>query len=84
MAGSGGSRVEDEPDAELTELSDWCAELGLARPDISGEIADTLVRSGAIDVVVIDSVAALVPKAELEGEMGDLQPGATKTRSTPS
>ncbi len=40
VAGSGGSRVEDEPDAELTELSDWCAELGLARPDISGEIAD--------------------------------------------
>ncbi|HIC28789.1 MAG TPA: recombinase RecA, partial [Rhodospirillales bacterium] len=35
------------------------------------EIADTLVRSGAIDVLVIDSVAALVPKAELEGEMGD-------------
>lgn len=35
------------------------------------EIADTLVRSGAIDVLVVDSVAALVPKAELEGEMGD-------------
>lgn len=35
------------------------------------EIADTLVRSGALDVVVVDSVAALVPKAELEGEMGD-------------
>src|SRR5262245_47987004 len=39
------------------------------------EIADTLVRSGAIDVLVIDSVAALVPRAELEGEMGDQQPG---------
>src|SRR5436305_7080506 len=39
------------------------------------EIADTLVRSGAIDVLVIDSVAALVPRAELEGEMGDSQPG---------
>ncbi|TWT03779.1 recombinase RecA [Reyranella sp. CPCC 100927] len=39
------------------------------------EIADTLVRSGAIDVMVIDSVAALVPKAELEGEMGDSLPG---------
>ena len=54
-------------------------ELLISQPD-SGEqaleIADTLVRSGAIDVVVIDSVAALVPKAELEGEMGDLQPGA--------
>src|SRR6188472_3136436 len=37
------------------------------------EIADTLVRSGAIDVLVIDSVAALVPRSELEGEMGDVQ-----------
>ncbi|HOJ51864.1 MAG TPA: recombinase RecA [Syntrophales bacterium] len=39
------------------------------------EIAETLVRSGAFDVIVIDSVAALVPKAELEGEMGDAQMG---------
>ncbi|HEU4381487.1 MAG TPA: recombinase RecA [Hyphomicrobiaceae bacterium] len=39
------------------------------------EIADTLVRSGAIDVLVVDSVAALTPKAELEGEMADMQPG---------
>ena len=39
------------------------------------EIADTLVRSGAIDVLVIDSVAALTPRAELEGEMGDQLPG---------
>ena len=39
------------------------------------EIADTLVRSGAIDVLVIDSVAALTPRAELEGDMGDMQPG---------
>src|SRR5712675_1616854 len=39
------------------------------------EIADTLVRSGAIDILVVDSVAALVPRAELEGEMGDSQPG---------
>ncbi len=39
------------------------------------EIADTLVRSGAIDVLVVDSVAALVPKAELEGEMGDAHMG---------
>lgn len=54
-------------------------ELLLSQPD-SGEqaleIADTLVRSGAIDMVVIDSVAALVPKAELEGEMGDATMGA--------
>src|SRR5688572_18947982 len=40
------------------------------------EIADTLVRSGAIDVLVVDSVAALTPKAELEGEMGDIQMGS--------
>ena len=39
------------------------------------EICDTLVRSGAVDVLVIDSVAALVPRSELEGEMGDQQPG---------
>jgi recombination protein RecA len=53
-------------------------ELLISQPD-SGEqaleIADTLVRSGAIDVLVIDSVAALTPKAELEGEMGDALPG---------
>ena len=40
------------------------------------EITDTLVRSGAIDVLVVDSVAALTPKAELEGEMGDMQMGS--------
>ena len=39
------------------------------------EIADMLVRSGAVDIVVIDSVAALVPKAEIEGEMGDQHVG---------
>lgn len=39
------------------------------------EIADTLVRSGAIDILVVDSVAALTPKAEIEGEMGEMQPG---------
>ena len=49
-------------------------ELLLSQPDAGEqalEIADTLVRSGAIDVLVVDSVAALVPRAELEGEMGD-------------
>lgn len=53
-------------------------ELVLTQPDTGEqalEIADTLVRSGAIDVVVIDSVAALVPKAEIEGEMGDSHMG---------
>ena len=39
------------------------------------EIVDSLVRSGAVDLIVIDSVAALVPKAEIEGEMGDALPG---------
>ena len=39
------------------------------------EIADTLVRSGAVDILVVDSVAALTPRAELEGEMGDSLPG---------
>ncbi len=39
------------------------------------EIAETLIRSGAVDVIVIDSVAALVPRAEIEGEMGDSHPG---------
>jgi recombination protein RecA len=54
-------------------------ELLISQPDNGEqalEIAETLVRSGAIDVVVVDSVAALVPKAELEGEMGESQPGA--------
>ena len=53
-------------------------ELLISQPDAGEqalEIADTLVRSGAIDVIVIDSVAALVPKAELEGEMGDTHVG---------
>ena len=50
----------------------------ISQPDAGDqalEIADTLVRSGAIDVLVVDSVAALVPKAELEGEMGDSHMG---------
>src|ERR1700674_1285528 len=53
-------------------------DLLISQPDAGEqalEIADTLVRSGAIDVLVVDSVAALVPRAELEGEMGDSQPG---------
>src|SRR5207247_10642199 len=44
------------------------------------EIADTLVRSGALDVLVIDSVAALVPRAEREGDMGDRQVGLRARR----
>jgi len=53
-------------------------ELLISQPDTGEqalEIADTLVRSGAVDVLVIDSVAALTPRAELEGEMGDSLPG---------
>ncbi|MFN3351593.1 recombinase RecA [Pseudorhodoplanes sp.] len=53
-------------------------DLLISQPDAGEqalEITDTLVRSGAVDVVVVDSVAALVPKAELDGEMGDSLPG---------
>lgn len=72
-------------DAEHALDLNYAARLGvdtqkllISQPD-SGEqaleIAETLVRSGAVDLVVIDSVAALVPQAELEGEMGDQLPG---------
>jgi len=53
-------------------------EMLISQPDTGEqalEITDTLVRSGGVDIVVIDSVAALTPKAELEGEMGDQLPG---------
>src|SRR5580700_2470332 len=53
-------------------------ELLVSQPDTGEqalEITDTLVRSGAVDVIVIDSVAALTPRAEIEGEMGDQLPG---------
>jgi recombination protein RecA len=72
-------------DAEHALDAEYAKKLGVdvdnllvSQPD-SGEqgleIAEVLVRSGAIDVIVIDSVAALVPRAELEGEMGDVQMG---------
>jgi recombination protein RecA len=54
------------------------ADLLISQPDTGEqalEITDTLVRSGAVDVLVIDSVAALTPRAEIEGEMGESQPG---------
>jgi recombination protein RecA len=54
------------------------SDLLISQPDTGEqalEIADTLVRSGGVDIVVIDSVAALTPKAEIEGEMGDQLPG---------
>jgi recombination protein RecA len=53
-------------------------ELYISQPDTGEqalEIAEALVRSGAVDVIIVDSVAALVPKAEIEGEMGDSHPG---------
>ena len=56
-------------------------DLLISQPDTGEqalEIADTLVRSGAIEVLVIDSVAALVPRAELEGEMGDTSPACRR------
>jgi recombination protein RecA len=72
-------------DAEHALDANYAAKLGVdianlhvAQPDTGEEaleIADTLVRSGAVDIVVIDSVAALVPRAEIEGEMGDSHVG---------
>ncbi len=53
-------------------------DLIISQPDYGEqalEIAETLIRSGAVDIVVVDSVAALVPKSEIEGEMGDAQMG---------
>ncbi len=73
-------------DAEHALDVDYARRLGVRTEDLlisqpdSGEqaleIADTLVRSGAVGILVVDSVAALVPRAELEGEMGDAQMGA--------
>jgi len=54
------------------------SDLLISQPDTGEqalEVAETLVRSGALDIIVIDSVAALVPRAEIEGEMGDSLPG---------
>jgi recombination protein RecA len=72
-------------DAEHALDVQYAAKLGvdvnnllISQPDTGEqalEIADALVRSGSIDLIVIDSVAALVPKAEIEGEMGDSLPG---------
>ncbi|MBU4254462.1 MAG: recombinase RecA [Acidobacteria bacterium] len=72
-------------DAEHALSCDYAAKVGvdvdnllISQPDYGEqalEIAEVLVRSGAVDVIVVDSVAALVPKAELEGEMGDAHMG---------
>ena len=68
-------------DVNVVSISNWLNELGvkleellISQPDTGEqglEIADSLIKSGGIDVLVIDSVAALVPRAELEGDMGD-------------
>ncbi len=72
-------------DAEHALDKDWAALIGvnvdellISQPDYAEQaldIAETLIRSNSVDVVVIDSVAALVPKAEVDGEMGDMQIG---------
>lgn len=72
-------------DAEHALDPDYAERLGvkindllISQPDTGEqglEVAETLVRSGAVDIIAIDSVAALVPKAELEGDMGDVLPG---------
>jgi len=71
--------AEHALDAQYTKrLGVNIDELLISQPDTGEqalEIAEHLVRSGAIDVIVVDSVAALVPKAELDGEMGDSLPG---------
>lgn len=79
------SNVEDDCYLSLTLDPAYAQKLGvnidellLSQPDTGEqalEIAEALVRSGAVDIVVIDSVAALVPKAEIEGEMGDTHVG---------
>ena len=62
-------------------------ELLISQPDTGEqalEIVDSLVRSGSVDLIVIDSVAALTPKAELEGEMGDSLPGLLARLMSPA
>ena len=80
-AGGTAAFIDAENALDITyaaKLGVKTQDLLISQPDTGEqalEIADTLVRSGAVDVLVIDSVAALTPKAELEGEMGDQLPG---------
>src|ERR1035437_8351179 len=77
-------------DAEKAMDVDYAKKVGIdvdnlliSQPDTGEQwldIVDTLVRSGAVDVIVVDSVAALVPKAEIEGEMGDSHMDRKSTR----
>ena len=67
--------------ATRSKLGVKTEDLLVSQPDFGEqalEIADMLVRSNAVDVIVVDSVAALTPKAELEGEMGDSHVGCRR------
>src|SRR5437588_150020 len=80
-AGGTAAFIDAEHALDLTyaeKLGVNTADLLVSQPDTGEqalEITETLVRSGAVDIIVIDSVAALVPRAELEGEMGDAHMG---------
>ena len=80
-AGGVAAFIDAEHALDLTyakKLGVQTDDLLVSQPDTGEqalEIAETLVRSGAIDVIVVDSVAALVPRAEIEGEMGDAHMG---------
>src|SRR5436309_500886 len=71
-------RAEKEPAKEPNRLGVQINDLMVSQPDTGEqalEITEMLVRSNAVDVIVIDSVAALIPRAEIEGEMGDSHVG---------
>ncbi len=71
--------IDADTSIRLTQrTSVWIDNLYISQPDNGEqalEITETMVRSGAVDIVVVDSVAALVPKAEIDGDMGDSHVG---------
>src|SRR5207237_7735935 len=81
-------------DAEHALDPSWAKRLGVKLEDLlvsqpdtgeqAMEICELLVRSNAVDVIVIDSVAALIPRAEIEGEMGDSHTGVHARRISPA
>ena len=81
MSGGAAAFIDAEHALDITyaqRIGVNVADLLVSQPDTGEqalEVAEMLVRSGALDIVVIDSVAALVPKAEIEGDMGDSLPG---------
>ena len=87
-AGGVAAFIDAEHALDLTyakKLGVQTDDLLVSQPDTGEqalEIAETLVRSGAIDVIVVDSVAALVPRAEIEGEMGDSHMGLQADRKS--